>query len=504
MNGNLPVTLCMIAKNEALHLAFCLHSVRHFVGEIIVVDTGSVDGTQDIAAWYGARVFSLPWSEDFAAARNYSLSRATGDWILVLDADEILAPVRTEELAVLLAAPGVEGYFVNIRSYLGNGEKVAEDQAVRLFRNRPFYRFEGAIHEQIAGAIKRHNAGGGLAGSSLLIHHFGYLDKQIRAKNKRRRNIGVITRALGKKPDDPFLLYSLGIEYLQDGNTAQGIALLEKALVRTRGNEGYFRDLLVLLCLSLSDGGQEEKLAYYLDGALRMFPADPDLRLLRGFLALGEQRYFAAEEELRNALAGGAQILPRHYVHTLLGNACRFQGRYREAEREYLAALKSSPQRLYPLIQILGLQQQGQDGLSLDALSRFAPCGLKRALAKSLGSRGEIYLALVLILLAVFEAAAEEEAGLLAESCRDYHLLVEQYAAPGPRQALVRRYLLTSAREMITAVGALQKGLHCSFFSPPRRIRRLAAAALEIVAGELDLSFLDEKSKQKGCSWKEC
>lgn len=356
MNGNLPVTLCIITRNEAQHLVSCLHSARHLVREIIVVDTSSVDGTQDIAARYGARVFSLPWDEDFAAARNYSLARATGDWIFVLDADEILAPVRTEELAALLAAPGVEGYFVNIRSYLGNGEEVAEDQAVRLFRNRPFYRFEGAIHEQVAGAIKRRNSGGGLACSPLLIHHFGYLDRQVRAKNKRRRNIGVITRSLGKKPDDPFLLYSLGIEYLQDGDTAQGIALLEKALFRTRGSEGYFRDLLVLLCLSLYGAGQKEKLVYYLDGALRMFPADPDLRLLRGVLALGENRYSAAKEEIRCALAGGAQILPRHHVHTLLGNACRSQGRYREAQREQTEGmfmervLIASPVRQKPAI----------------------------------------------------------------------------------------------------------------------------------------------------------
>ncbi|MBC7325528.1 MAG: glycosyltransferase, partial [Moorella sp. (in: Bacteria)] len=296
------------------------------------------DGTQDVAARYGARVFAFSWGEDFAAARNYSLARATGEWILVLDADEILAPVQAEELAALLAAPGVEGYFVNIRSYLGNGEEAAEDQVVRLFRNRPFYRFEGAIHEQVAGAIKRHNGGSGLACSSLLIHHFGYLNRQVQAKNKRRRNIGVITRALGEKPDDPFLLYSLGIEYLQGGDTAQGIALLEKALLRVRGDEGYFRDLLLLLCLSLLNAGQKERLAFYLNGALSMYPADPDLHLLHGVLALGEGRCAVAEEELRCALSGEAQILPRHHVHTLLGDACSFLGRYREAEKEYLTA----------------------------------------------------------------------------------------------------------------------------------------------------------------------
>ncbi|MBC7325690.1 MAG: glycosyltransferase [Moorella sp. (in: Bacteria)] len=489
---NMLVSLCMITRNEAHCLAFCLNSVRHLVQEIIVVDTGSADGTPDVAARYGARVFAFPWGEDFAAARNYSLAHATGEWILVLDADEILAPVRAEELAALLAAPGVEGYFVTVRSYLGSGEEAIEDQVVRLFRNRPAYRFEGAIHEQVAGSIKRHYGGGGLACSPLLIHHFGYLDRQVQAKNKRRRNIGVIVRALGEKPADPFLLYSLGIEYLQGGEAAQGTALLERALALARGDEGYFRDLLLLLCLGLWKSGQKERLAFYLDGGLSMRPADPDLRLLRGVLALGEGRCAAAVEELRRALAAGAQILPRHQVHTLLGDACSSLGRDREAEEEYLAALRCAPHHLYPLTKILGLKKEGRGGLPWDALSRFASPARKRALAERLRERGEFPLVLVLALLTVIEAAAEGEADLLAESCRDYHFLVEQWSAAEPRQALSRRCLLAGAEEMLLAAGALQRGLDCPFFSLARKIYRLAGAALELVVGESCLSRLPE------------
>ena len=84
------ISLCMIVKNEGHNLHRCLQSVQGFVNQIIVVDTGSEDNTVEIARSYGAEVHFFEWCDDFAAARNHSLSFATGDWILVLDADEKL------------------------------------------------------------------------------------------------------------------------------------------------------------------------------------------------------------------------------------------------------------------------------------------------------------------------------------------------------------------------------------------------------------------------------
>ena len=83
----------MIVKNEEQHLAKCLMSVKPVVDEMIVVDTGSTDKPKHIAAALGAKVFDFPWTNDFSEARNYSLSKASGDWILVLDADEVVSPL---------------------------------------------------------------------------------------------------------------------------------------------------------------------------------------------------------------------------------------------------------------------------------------------------------------------------------------------------------------------------------------------------------------------------
>jgi len=103
------LSLSMIVKNEEPFLAHCLDSVRGLVDEMVILDTGSTDGTLEIARAAGARVFQSPWRDDFSAARNASLEKATGDWILILDADEELpasehAPLRQVDDASIEAA----------------------------------------------------------------------------------------------------------------------------------------------------------------------------------------------------------------------------------------------------------------------------------------------------------------------------------------------------------------------------------------------------------------
>ncbi len=96
-NAALRVSLCMIAKDEQEHISGCLESVRGLVDEIIVVDTGSADRTKETARSCGAKVFSFPWTGNFAEARNESLRHATGDWIIFLDADERLNSFGVED-----------------------------------------------------------------------------------------------------------------------------------------------------------------------------------------------------------------------------------------------------------------------------------------------------------------------------------------------------------------------------------------------------------------------
>ena len=233
------VSLCMIAKNESHVLARCLESVHGVVDEIIVVDTGSTDATPQVAAAYGAQVIHEVWRNDFAQARNRSLERARGDWILVLDADEELAPESRPLLKPRLAATAAEGLQVCVRSFLPAGDLLSYDDLylTRLFRNRPAYRYEQPIHEQIRPAIER--AGGIVAVSDLLILHYGYAQQTAQGQDRRAlRNLAILERALEASPNDPYLYYQLGVTYQALGQSQRAAEALHKALTLDRATMG--------------------------------------------------------------------------------------------------------------------------------------------------------------------------------------------------------------------------------------------------------------------------
>jgi len=189
------LSLCMIVKNEEQHLARCLLSAGPAVDEMIVVDTGSTDRTRDIAQAYGARVFDFPWTNDFSEARNYSLSKAVGDWILVLDADEVISPQDYPEfekiIAQKLSRPVAytmitrnytyevtsKGWTANDRKYLGEeaGTGWFPSSKVRLFINDKRIRFQNPVHEFVEASLEK--AGIEIKISQIPVHHYGRFDK---------------------------------------------------------------------------------------------------------------------------------------------------------------------------------------------------------------------------------------------------------------------------------------------------------------------------------------
>lgn len=340
MINDTKLSLCMICRNEAEHIQTCIRSVKQLVDEIIVVDTGSQDHTRELARAEGGIIYDFPWSDNFAAARNFALDQAAGQWILVLDADEILTNADREYLNSLIQSPQIEGYYVTICSYIGKGEATIIDQAVRLFKNKPFYRFRGAIHEQIADSIQEHTGVTGLGFASLTIKHCGYLDKEKAVKNKPARNVAIIKRALGNTPDDPFLLYSLGIEYMQAGNWGESAAQFKHALRFLRGCEGYFPHVLTMLGAALLRVNAKEELAGLLANALIMLPDNTDLHLLRGMLAYAEQEYELVITELEPVIEQESDILPQSSILKLLGDAYRLTGHIEAARQQYAKILQ--------------------------------------------------------------------------------------------------------------------------------------------------------------------
>src|SRR3954451_20068342 len=145
----------MPVRDEQSLLPRTLDAIADHVDEIVIVDTGSTDATMDIARSYGAKVIETEWTGDFAAARNVSFDAATSDWIVYLDADEVLSDDQGPRLRELTGRVWREAFFLVETNHTGGLEDgtAVHHNALRVFRNRPEYRFSGRIHEQIAQTL---------------------------------------------------------------------------------------------------------------------------------------------------------------------------------------------------------------------------------------------------------------------------------------------------------------------------------------------------------------
>lgn len=464
MNRRATVSLCMIVKDEEETVLACLNSIKHLMDEMVVIDTGSVDRTIEVALSAGARVVNCPWSGNFSTARNFALDQANSDWILVLDADEVLEPVNPEEFYRLLAAPLVEGYYLHLNSYLGTGRELTRDQVVRLFRNRPEYRFSGSIHEQVTASILKAGQGQGLAVAPLTIHHYGYLEAQLLKKNKSERNISILVRELEHSPHNPFLLYCLGMEHYQREEVQQGLDCLEKALALMQGNEGYFIDVLLHITLGLLKAGHLVKLITFTGKTLAMLPENGDILAARGlgYLALG--CYQEAIENLEHSLQKGSGIIiPDFKILSCLGDACNLAGCHDRAGKAYLSALQRSPRLLYPLTQILGLLQQGKSGLNWKCISSFAPWDVKSELGNELLKAKQFQLALVVLTLALYDWVNSDTAGeeMINLSEKISNILSDNEIAWSCRSKTLP-YAVTAGREINTYALLLGREHSCS------------------------------------------
>lgn len=228
------LSVCMIVKNEAANLLSCLSSVRALASEFIVVDTGSTDGTPKIAAEYSAQVIPFDFQRvDFAGARNEGLARARGRWILVLDADEWLDPASVPPLAEIISTSKNIGYVLERQNHLPAPELPRRDYVVRLFPNRPDYRYRGRVHETVDASIL--SGGGRLETTNILIHHSFCSDPEAR-RRKNRWYIEILKEEIAADPTDDSRLDFLAAEYHQLEMFDEAAAVSER-IVRMRPSD---------------------------------------------------------------------------------------------------------------------------------------------------------------------------------------------------------------------------------------------------------------------------
>jgi glycosyltransferase involved in cell wall biosynthesis len=207
------LSVCTIALNEEAMISGMLASVQGTADEIIIgLDTRTTDTTREIAERFGVSVINIEWQDDFSRARNITLRAATGDWILVLDADERLTPAGAKAVQdVLACAPtipapdAVTGLAFTLAQCNLQGKLLGwGPSSARLFRRRPEIRYRGRIHEEPTWLPDPSITTTGYIYGQPSIVHYGYDDALWEGRGKQERNVRLLEQRVAENPDDDY------------------------------------------------------------------------------------------------------------------------------------------------------------------------------------------------------------------------------------------------------------------------------------------------------------
>lgn len=217
------LSVCLIVKNEERFLGKCLESVEGLADQIVVVDTGSTDRTVEIAKQHKAEVHSFAWCDDFSAARNAALEYVTGDWVLMLDADEELPMSQHEALRKLLRAAPVISWRLPLQDVGREAEGCS--YVPRLFRNAPGLFYVGRVHEQVFTSLEVRRQEWGLETrmGDATLRHYGYTKELTQERDKVGRNLRLLEKAVLETPGEANLLMNYGLELTRSGRSEEGL-----------------------------------------------------------------------------------------------------------------------------------------------------------------------------------------------------------------------------------------------------------------------------------------
>jgi glycosyltransferase involved in cell wall biosynthesis len=209
----------MIAKNEETRLAKCLGLLRPHFAELVVVDTGSSDGTVAAAKQGADRVCHFTWNDDFSAARNYSLTQASHDWVLVVDCDEFLEEIDRAGMERMMAAhPTGIGMIVrrNPQEKADGEATVMVERVARLF-DRRYHHYTGLVHEQATRLDGREAEYFALP---LCFCHEGYVNHE-GAAAKAEHYLRILLADLHNNGPNPYTYFQIGQSYTVLGNSEE-------------------------------------------------------------------------------------------------------------------------------------------------------------------------------------------------------------------------------------------------------------------------------------------
>lgn len=246
--AGLPVSVCMIAKNEEQYIEQCLRKLLQYNMEIVVVDTGSTDKTKEIAAKYTDKLFDFAWCDDFSAARNFAVSRASNNWILILDCDEYVQEIDVAKLRTCMQKYPKNVGVMEIRNVYttvegGNAKESIQIDEVPRFFNRNYYEYRFRIHEQITPKKSDHYDEMVLESFHLpvIVKHYGYDIPKQEMMEKQERNLKLLLNSIGETEGmDDYVYFQIGQSYNVLENYEKAIEAYDMCLEINRNPEKKF------------------------------------------------------------------------------------------------------------------------------------------------------------------------------------------------------------------------------------------------------------------------
>jgi glycosyltransferase involved in cell wall biosynthesis/cytochrome c-type biogenesis protein CcmH/NrfG len=352
------ISACMIVKNEEKMLARCFESIKDYVDEIVVVDTGSTDSTVEIAESYGANVYYHSWEDNFSKHRNQSIDYAGSDWILIIDADEELMPGSGEEIKrAVRVDDNVDSIFIRVECDFDEGRGTSMHNSIRLFRNNNCIRYKGRVHNAIVGEQNSKYA------PNARIFHYGYnLGPEV-AVQKFKRTSELLKLDITEDPSDPRPHHYLGVSYLSacmfDLAAKESEVAIElyknKKLINTEALTSYF--VAAMAYINLAKFDKAEILAHE---ALKTYPKHLDSHFALSWVYLEKkelklfwryiQSYFEINKEIidKPELFGAithTSIFSKWFAYYLKSCAHLIEGDQEKSKLELNNALDLCPDK---------------------------------------------------------------------------------------------------------------------------------------------------------------